>query len=225
MAKKPKAPSERTKMYRALKVLGEQITKRQHTKTYQKILDRINKQRINNGEDPLDIEALSQQYTEFEYEKAPRDENMQTEPLKEDLDEESAKEYLEEYNQKIDDIYNDTYSWIKYGTRKGVQHDEGHLPSIADYRKSELDDEYWTLKAQLQSMMQDIPPVILAKAIKANAELDYTTAITELGPSDIQVEFERTLGQLIAINTQIDKRAKELAIEEEEKAEKGTNYR
>ena len=74
-------------------------------------------------------------------------------------------------------------------------------------------------------MIAENHPVVLAKAIKANAELDSTTAITELGPSDIQVEFEKTLGQLIAINTQIDKMAKELAIEEEEKAEKGTNYR
>ncbi len=215
----------RQQMYRALKVLGEQITKRQHTKTYQKILDRINKQRIDKGEDPVNIEALAQQYIEQDYEKTPRDENMNTEPLKEDLDEESAKAFLDEYNQKIDDIYNDTYGWIKQGTRKGVTHDEGHLPSIADYRKSELDDEYWTLKAQLQSMIAENHPVVLAKAIKANAELDYTTAITELGPSDFQVEFEKTLGQLIAINTQIDKMAKELAIEEEEKAEKGTNYR
>lgn len=207
----------RQQLYRTLKVLGEQVTKRQHTKTYQKILDRINKQRIDKGEDPVNIEALAQQYTEHDYEKTPRDENMNTEPLKEDLDEESAKAFLEEYNQKIDDIYNDTYGWIKQGTRKGVTHDEGHVPSIADYRRSELDDEYWTLKAQLQSMMQDIPPVILAQAIKDNAELDYSIAITELGPSDIQVEFEKTLGQLIAINTQISARAEELAEEMERK--------
>lgn len=224
MAKRKK-PNERTFMYRALKVLGEQVTKRQHTKTYQKILDRINKQRIDKGEEPVNIEALAQQYTEQDYEKTPRDENMNTEPLKEDMDEESAKAFLEEYNQKIDDIYNDTYGWMKHGTRKGVTHDEGHLPSIADYRKSELDNEYWLLKAQLQKMIAENHPVVLAKAIKANAELDYTTAITELGPSDIQVEFEKTLGQLIAINTQIDKMAKELAIKEEEKAVKGTNYR
>lgn len=207
----------RQQLYRALKVLGEQVTKRQHTKTYQKMLDRINKQHIEQGENPIDIEDLARQYTEQDYEKTPRDENMNTEPLKEDLDEESAKAFLEEYNQKIDDIYNDTYGWIKNGTRKGVTHDEGHVPSIADYRRSELDDEYWTLKAQLQSMMQDIPPVILAQAIKDNAELDYSIAITELGPSDIQVEFEKTLGQLIAINTQISARAEELAEEMERK--------
>lgn len=206
----------RQQLYRTLKVLGEQVTKRQHTKTYQKMLDRINKQRIDKGEDPVNIETLSQQYIEQDYEKTPRDDNMNTEPLRVDLDEESAKAFLEEYNQKIDDIYNDTYGWIKNGTRKGVTHDEGHVPSIADYRKSELDDEYWTLKAQFQSMMQDIPPVILAQAIKDNAELDYSIAITELGPSDIQVEFEKTLGQLIAINTQISARADELA----EKAER-----
>lgn len=214
MAKKNDA---RQQMYRALKVLGEQVSNRQHTKTFQKIIDRINKQNIEQGENPIDIEDLAQQYTEQDYEKTPRDENMNTEPLKEDLDEESAKAFLEEYNQKIDDIYNDTYGWIKNGTRKGVTHDEGHVPSIADYRRSELDDEYWTLKAQLQSMMQDIPPVILAQAIKDNAELDYSIAITELGPSDIQVEFEKTLGQLIAINTQISARAEELAEEMERK--------
>ena len=207
----------RQQMYRALKVLGEQVTKRQHTKTFQKIIDRINKQHIEQGENPIDIEDLAQQYTEQEYEKTPRDENMNTEPLKEDLDEASAKAFLDEYNQKIDDIYNDTYGWIKNGTRKGVTHDEGHVPSIADYRRSELDDEYWTLKAQLQSMIQDIPPVILAQAIKDNAELDYSIAITELGPSDIQVEFEKTLAQLIAINTQISARADELAEEMERK--------
>lgn len=214
MAKKNDA---RQQMYRALKVLGEQVSKRQHTKTYQKILERINKQHIEQGENLIDIEDLAQQYTEQDYEKTPRDENMNTEPLREDLDEESAKVFLEEYNQKIDDIYNDTYGWIKNGTRKGVTHDEGHVPSIADYRRSELDDEYWTLKAQLQSMMQDIPLVILAQAIKDNAELDYSIAITELGPSGIQVEFEKTLGQLIAINTQISARAEELAEEMERK--------
>ena len=224
MAKKSSSKMHRI-YYEALKALGHKVTERQRTSTYEKMWKNLRKDYQTRGETPPNLYKTAKQYREFEYEKTPRDENMQTEPSKEDLDEKSAIAYLEEYNQKIDDIYNDTYSWIKHGTRKGVTHDEGHVPSIADYRKSELDEEYWLLKAQLQSMMQDIPPVVLAKAIKANAELDYTTAITELGPSDIQVEFEKTLGQLIAINTQIDKTAKDLAIKEQEKAEKGTNYR
>lgn len=196
--------------YEALKALGQKVTERQRTSTYEKMWKSIRKDYQARGETPPNLYKTAKQYRELDYEKTPRDENMNTEPLNEDLDEASARAYLEEYNQRIDDIYNDTYSWIKHGTRKGVQHDEGHLPSIADYRKSELDDEYWTLKAQLQSMMQTIPSVVLAQAIKDNAELDYTTAITELGPSDIQVEFERTLEQLIAISTQIELRAQEL---------------
>lgn len=206
-----KKPNERTFMYRALKVLGEQVTKRQHTKTYQKIIDRINKQHIEQGENPIDIENLAKQYTEQDYEHTNRDDNMQTPPATEDLDEQSAENAINDFEARIDRIYQTTISYIA-DNKEGTGHEGGKLASIADNRRSEIDDAYWTLKTQLQEMSASgIPKRMIAQAIVDNVELDYDIAVTLVPPSDITINFEETVQQLFAIMQQIQKRADELA--------------
>lgn len=207
----------RQQMYRALKVLGEQITKRQHTKTYQKIIDRINKQQIEKGENPIDIEDLAKQYTEQDYEHTNRDDNMQTPPASEDLDEQSAENVINDFEARIDRIYQTTISYIA-DNKEGTGHEGGKLASIADHRRSEIDDAYWTLKTQLQEISSNgIPKRIIAQAIVGNVELDYDIAVTLVPPSDITINFEETVQQLFAIMQQIEKRADELAEEMERK--------
>jgi len=201
----------RQQMYRALKVLGEQITKRQHTKTYQKIIDRINKQQIEKGENPIDIEDLAKQYIEQDYEHTSRDDNMQTPPATEDLDEQSAENAINDFEARIDRIYQTTISYIA-DNKEGTGHEGGKLASIADHRRSEIDDAYWTLKTQLQEINANgIPKKIIAQAIVDNVELDYDIAVTLVPPSDITINFEETVQQLFAIMQQIQKRADELA--------------
>ena len=212
-----KKPNERTFLYRALKVLGEQATKRQHTKTYQKIIDRINKQHIEQGEAPINIEELAKQYTEQEYENNIRGDEMQTPPALEDLDEQSADNIINDFETRIDRIYQTTIAYIA-DNKEGTGHEGGKLASIADHRRSEIDDAYWTLKTQLQEMRaSDIPKKIVAQAIVDNVELDYDIAVTLVPPSDITINFEETVQQLFAIMQQIQKRADELAEEMERK--------
>ena len=86
--------------YEALKAMGQEVTKRQRQTTFEKMWKNIRKEYQARGETPPNLYKTAKQYREYEYETTPRDENMQTEPLKEDLDEESAKAYLEEYNQR-----------------------------------------------------------------------------------------------------------------------------
>ena len=203
--------------YQALKHLGQNVTERQRTSTYKKLWQALREDYRAKGETPPNVYKVAKEYTEHDYEKTPRDENMNTAPAENPMDEAKAKEVINAFNQKIDDIYNDTYEWIRNGTRKGVEHDEGHYPSIAKYRIKELDNAYWELKNQLRQMEQDIPNTVLAQAIADNKELDYTIAIVELSTSDIEVEFTQTLEHLVGIEKQINKRADELANEEIER--------
>lgn len=140
-----------------------------------------------------------------------RDINMNTQPSNDDLDEQSADSVISQYEERIDKIYNDTLAYIAEN-KEGTGHKRGQLPSIADYRRSEIDDAYWTLKTQLQELKDSgIPAQIVAQAIADNVELDYSLAVSLLPPSDIKVEFEETVQQLFGVMQQIEARATELA--------------
>jgi hypothetical protein len=207
----------RQQLYRALKVLGEQITKRQHTKTYQRIWDKITQQYIDKGETPPNLKDLASQYAEQDYENNTRNDDMQTPPATEDLDEQSAENVINDFEARIDRIYQTTISYIA-DNKEGTGHEGGKLASIADHRRSEIDDAYWTLKTQLQEINANgIPKRIIAQAIVDNVELDYDIAVTLVPPSDIAINFEETVQQLFAIMQQIEKRADELAEEMERK--------
>lgn len=200
-----------SRYFKALTALGKQLTGDEDIQTYKSMWKDLGKEYQQRGEKRPTLKEANKLYTEYDYEQTPRDENMHTSPANADLDEQLANEYLDQYEEQIDEIYKDTLEFISYGTRKGVTHEEGITPSISKAHESEITSSYIDLKNQFLAMRADNPPVVLAQAIKDNAEMDYIIAVTLLPPSDIQLEFELTLEHLIAIDTQITLRAQELA--------------
>lgn len=196
------------KYYKALTQLGKKVSENDTLEHYREMWKEVGKEYKQRGEKRPTLNEASK---EFDYEKTPRDNNMNTLPANEDLDEELANQKLDTFASDIDDIYNATLDFIAYNTRKGVTHDEGKLASIAEARRSEIDASYLRLKEKFEAMRQDIPASILAQAISDNVELDYIISVTLMPPSDIQLEFEKTLAELEALSIQIEARARELA--------------
>lgn len=195
--------------FEALKQLGQKVTQRQRTTTFEKMWKNIRKDYQARGEKAPNLYTVAKQYREHEQDL--RDENMQTPIATEDLDEQSAQTVIEEYEQRIDIIYQNTLAYIA-DNKDGKGHEGGKLASIADYRRSELDDAYWTLKTQLQELKNSgLPAKVIAQAIRDNVELDYDIAISLVPPSDIVIDFEETTQQMFALMQQIELRAQELA--------------
>lgn len=199
-----------SRYYKALTALGKKLTGEEDIQTYKSMWKDLDKEYKQRGEKRPTLKEANSLFIEHDYEQEPRDENMHTSPANADLDEQLANEYLDQYEAQIDEIYNDTLEFISYGTRKGVTHDEGVTPSIAKAHQDEITNSYIDLKNQFLAMRADNHPVVLAQAIKENAEMDYIIAVTLLPPSDIELEFELTLEHLIAIDTQITLRAQEI---------------
>lgn len=200
-----------SRYYKALTALGKKLTGDEDIQTYKSMWKDLDKEYKQRGEKRPTLKEANSLFTEHDYEQTPRDENMHTSPANVDLDEDLANQILDNFEADIEDIYRNTLDFISYYTRKGVSHDEGKLASIAEARKSEIDDSYIRLKEKLQTMRNDIPPATLAQAIQDNVELDYEISVTLMPPSDIQLEFERTLAHLEALTLQIEERARELA--------------
>lgn len=196
------------KYYKALTQLGKNVSENDTLKHYREMWKDLGKEYKQRGEKRPTLYEASK---EFDYEKTTRDSNMNTSPANVDLDEELAKATLDTFASDIDTIYKETIDFIAYNTRKGVSHDEGKLASIADARRSEIDASYLRLKEKFETMRQDIPAPILAQAISDNVELDYIISVTLMPPSDIQLEFDKTLAELEALSVQIEARASELA--------------
>lgn len=197
--------------YEALKALGQKVTERQRTSTFEKMWKNIRKDYQSRGEKAPNLYTTAKQYREHEQEQDLRDENMQSPIATEDLDEQSAQLVIEEYEQRIDTIYQNTLAYIA-DNKDGKGHEGGKLASIANYRRSELDDAYWTLKTQLQELKNSgLPAKVIAQAIRDNVELDYDIAISLVPPSDIVIDFEETTQQMFALMQQIELRAQELA--------------
>ena len=194
--------------YKALTQLGKTVAQNETLDSYRSKWKALDKEFKARGEKRPSLKEAS---AEFDYNKTPRDNNMNTAPANVDLDEEQAKAILDTFASDIDTIYNDTIDFIAYYTRKGVSHDEGKLASIADARRTEIDSSYLRLKEKFETMREDIPPTILAQAISDNIELDYIISVTLMPPSDIQLEFDKTLAGLEALSIQIEARAQELA--------------
>lgn len=195
------------KYYKALTQLGKKVSENDTLKHYREMWKELDKEYKARGEKRPTLNEASAEYDE----SIRRDENMNTPPANIDLDEEQAKAILDTFATDIDMIYKETIDFIAYNTRKGVSHDEGKLASIADARRSDIDASYLRLKEKFETMRQDIPPAILAQAISDNVELDYIISVTLIPPSDIQLEFDKTLAELEALAIQIEARAQELA--------------
>lgn len=194
--------------YKALTQLGKTVAQNETLDSYRSKWKALDKEFKARGEKRPSLKEAS---AEFDYDKTPRYSNMHTSPANVDLDEELANEKLDTFISDINGIYNDTIDFIAYNTRKGVSHDEGKLASIAEARRSDIDASYLRLKEKFETMRQDIPPAILAQAISDNVELDYIISVTLMPPSDIQLEFDKTLAELEALSIQIEARAQELA--------------
>lgn len=194
--------------YKALTQLGKTVAQNETLDSYRSKWKALDKEFKARGEKRPSLKEAS---AEFDYDKTPRDKDMNTSPANVDLDEELAKATLDTFESDIDTIYRETIDFIAYNTRKGVSHDEGKLASIADARRSDIDASYFRLKEKFETMRQDIPPAILAQAISDNVELDYIISVTLIPPSDIQLEFDKTLAELEALSIQIEARAQELA--------------
>lgn len=195
------------KYYKALTQLGKQVSENDTLEHYREMWKQLGREYRALGQKRPTLNEAVKQYNENNR----RDENMNTPPANVDLDEELANAKLDTFASDITDIYNDTIDFIAYNTRKGVTHDEGKLASIAEARRSEIDASYLKLKEKFETMRQDIPATILAQAISDNVELDYIISVTLMPPSDIQLEFEKTLAELEALAIQIEERARELA--------------
>ena len=223
MAKKSDGKMHRI-YFEALKALGQKVTERQRTSTLQKLWKNLRKDYQTRGETPPNLYTTAKEYREFDYDTTPRDENMQTEPVKEDLDEVSAQRVIDEFLANVKRVYDDTLAYIAENTAKGTNHDKGQLASIADYRRAELDAQYYEIIALVSQLQFQYGNLATAEAIYDNRELDYKLAISLSPPSDLIIEFEETISFLLGIMAQIEKRADELAIQEQEKFEKGSNY-
>lgn len=199
------------KYYKALTQLGKKVSENDTLKHYREIWKDLGKEYKQRGEKRPTLNEASK---EFDYEKTTRDSNMNTSPLAEDLDEAKAEEILQAFESDVIEIYHDTLAYIDRYSQQGWTHAEGKLANIAKqpHNMDAINTAYFNLINKINDIKEsDIPKKIIAQAIQDNVELDYVISITLMPPSDIQLEFERTLEQLDAVLLQIEARAQELA--------------
>lgn len=200
------------KYYKALTALGEKITGKERITTLKKKWKHVRQEYIDRGEKPPSLYSAAKS---FDYEHTPRDNNMNTEPAPQDLDEASAKETIDQFISLVDQIYQDTLRYIE-DNKEGTGHEGGKLASIADNRRKELDDTYFRLKEKIEQILNSGAPVtFIAQAIKDNVELDYVISVALVPPSDLEFKFETTIEELDGVMVQIESRAKELSEEAE----------
>lgn len=216
MARKPQDWSD---LYeKALRKLGIKLTGTETLKTKRKKWKKLRKSYISKGLKAPNLYTTAKEYKEFEFEETLRDDEMRTEPSKEDLDEDLAKDILDKFISDIMEIHSDTLAYIDTYSREGWTHEQGRLANIAKLPRNmeAIQRSYYELVNKYHDLIESgIPKTIIAQAIQDNVELDYIISITLMPPSDIQLEFERTTEQLNAVMAQIEKRAQELAEEAE----------
>lgn len=120
-----------------------------------------------------------------------------------------AQQYLEDFFSHLHEIRQDTYSYID--NNKEGTHESGKLASIGQYRVDEMERIYQAIRDEVASMISEYGKDAVARAMANNVELDYSIAISLIPPSDIYVEFERTLEQLLALTSQMETEAQRLA--------------
>ena len=119
------------------------------------------------------------------------------------------RDYVAQFLNRLETIKSDTYEYIESNRTKG--HESGKLASIASYQMDEMERIYYEIIAKIRELCNQYPIGIVAQAIADNVELDYTIAVTLMPPSDVYVEFEATLDQILGIEAQLEARASELA--------------
>lgn len=125
-----------------------------------------------------------------------------------------GREVIEDFVSHLQRIYQDTLDYIDNNKEGG--HEEGKLASIASFKIDIISRMYHECLDTLKRLIQDYGTTIVGQAIKDNVELDYTIAISLYPPSDVVVEFEETLSQLLALESQMAQRASELAQQAED---------
>ena len=125
-----------------------------------------------------------------------------------------GREVIEDFVSQLQRIHQDTFEFIENNKEGG--HEKGKLASIAAYKINEIDRIYYECLDTLRRLIQEYGTTIVGQSIKDTVELDYTIAISLYPPSDVVVEFEETLSQLLALESQMAQRASELAQQAED---------
>lgn len=126
-----------------------------------------------------------------------------------------GRDYILNFLNKVDEIYRDTVAYID--ANKEGTHESGKLASIGEYTlySGELIERKLRIEEIVRDLVNEYGSEVVAQAIADNVELDYTIAISLVPPSDIFFEMDETISQLLALTTQMEARAEELAIEQE----------
>lgn len=117
---------------------------------------------------------------------------------------EFGREYVENFLTQVDRVYQDTLAYID-NNKKGT-HDSGKLASIAEYIEYSRGDilarriEIYRIVGNL---VNQFGYEAVAEAMAGNVEIDYTIAIQLIPPSDIFIEYDETISQLLGITNQI----------------------
>ena len=131
-------------------------------------------------------------------------------PLQQDIPTiDFAQQYLEDFFTRLHEIRQDTYDYI-VNNKEGT-HESGKLASIGQYRVDEMERVYQAIRDEVAHMISEYGKDAVARAMANNVELDYSIAITLLPPSDIYINFNQTLEQLLALTSQMEVEAQRLA--------------
>jgi hypothetical protein len=121
-----------------------------------------------------------------------------------------GRQYIEFFASIVETIYRDTMSYI-WDNMENTTHEKGQLPSLAYMHIGEIQNAYNDIMKELRKMIDSgVPSEIIAQGIADNVELDYAIGVALRPPSDVDILFEVTLGQLRGIWSQINTRIEQL---------------
>ena len=111
--------------FEALKQLGQKVTERQKTSTYEKMWKKLRKDYQTRGETPPNLYTTAKEYREQTYDEPKRDDNMNTEPSNDDLDEALDDEILQQFISDIMQIHK-----IHWSTYQFIHQRDGHMNKV-----------------------------------------------------------------------------------------------
>lgn len=148
-------------------------------------------------------QEVSIEKEQSDYMDTPRDNNMRTENPKDMYD--AALDKINSFIDRVEAIYQDTLAYID----TAINNEEGatRLAALGRWRLTDIARAKSNLMKFIEKMARDAEGNydLLAQALSADKELDYTIAITEQPPSDVEILFEVTLANLQAIWDSINK--------------------
>lgn len=137
--------------------------------------------------------AVEQGYG-FDYEETPRNEDMETEPSKDDN---WGYEYIEDYKKQIEIIYQDTIAWMDRANDSTQEKQREYLAK--EVYKDSLTASYYKLLETIDALVLQYGYDVTAQAIASDAEIEYTIALVFMPPSEFMNMFDMTISQLQAI--------------------------